>query len=280
MNQPYYETFHEISKIGIHLAYRSTPGGYHPLHWHEELEILFPLNGDSEIMIEGEKYNLPEKHLMVIDSSKVHSSYSSSTAYMFICIHISRGLLEKYIPNIELYHLSCNPGEIPSELLPVYEDMCKKMETLTRLYIENPFAYLMESEGIILQVLSRLMRYFSTNAAPQISDVSKMTMERLRNVITYVEDHFREPVSLQEISDYLGLGKEYFCRFFKKNMGISFLQYLNEVRITHIYQDLLSTDMPVSELAEKNGFTNQKLFNRTFKEIYGCTPSAVRKNAV
>lgn len=50
-------------------------------------------------------------------------------------------------------------------------------------------------------------------------------------VITYVEKHFREPVSLSDISDELGLGKECFCRFFKKNMGLSFLSYLNEVRL-------------------------------------------------
>lgn len=61
-------------------------------------------------------------------------------------------------------------------------------------------------------------------------------------------------------------------------MGMSFLQYVNEVRISHIYQDLIRTDTPVGELADQNGFSNQKLFNRTFKEIYGCTPSSVRIN--
>lgn len=61
-------------------------------------------------------------------------------------------------------------------------------------------------------------------------------------------------------------------------MGMSFLQYVNEVRISHIYQDLIRTDIPVGELADQNGFSNQKLFNRTFKEIYGCTPSSVRIN--
>ena len=61
-------------------------------------------------------------------------------------------------------------------------------------------------------------------------------------------------------------------------MGTSFLQYLNEVRITHIYQDLQNTDHPISEIMAANGFTNQKLFNKTFKNIYGCTPSSIRKS--
>ncbi len=57
------------------------------------------------------------------------------------------------------------------------------------------------------------------------------------------------------------------------------MQYLNEVRAAHIYQDLENTDLSVAEIMEQNGFTNQKLFNRTFKAIYGCTPSAVRKGS-
>ena len=60
---------------------------------------------------------------------------------------------------------------------------------------------------------------------------------------------------------------------------MSFLQYVNEVRVTHIYQDLIHTDTPISELMEQTGFTSQKLFNRTFREIYGCTPSQVRKRS-
>ena len=60
-------------------------------------------------------------------------------------------------------------------------------------------------------------------------------------------------------------------------MGMSFLQYVTEVRLSHVYHGLLETDLPIAELMEENGFTNQKLFNREFKALYGCTPSAVRK---
>lgn len=106
-----------------------------------------------------------------------------------------------------------------------------------------------------------------------------MTIDRIRKVMSYVEEHYKENISLQDVSDLLGIGKEYFCRFFKKNMGISFLQYLNEVRLSHIYQGLMDTDLPIAELMEENGFSNQKLFNRSFKELYGCTPSSVRKTS-
>lgn len=277
MSRPYYETFHEISPQGIQLSYLTTPGGYHPLHWHDELEIFYTLNGEADIIVEGKKYRLLKRHIMVIESRQVHSTYAYQDTSMFICIHISKKYMQKYLPDIELYQINCIPEEIDAEQFPVYLETCQFMETLTRLYmVENIPTFTMESEGIILQVLSRLLRFFSEYAVPGTADLSSSSFDRLRTIITYVEEHFREPVSLQDGADQLGLTREYFCRFFKKNMGMSFLEYINEVRLTHIYQDLTHTNTPISILIEENGFSNQKLFNRLFKKLYGCTPSSVR----
>lgn len=279
MSRPYYETFREISPQGIQLSYLTTPGGYHPLHWHEELEILYNLNGEADIIIDGEKYRLMKKHIMVIESRQVHSTYAYQDTSMFICIHISKKYMRKYLSDIDLYQIRCIPEKIDTDDFPAYLEICKLMEALTKLYmVETLPTFAMESEGIILQVLSRLLRFFSKNITPKTALASSpAAFERLRTIITYVEENFREPLSLQEAADRLGLTKEYFCRFFKKNMGMSFLEYVNEVRLSHIYYDLIHSDTPVSVLTAENGFTNQKLFNRTFKELYGCTPSSVRK---
>lgn len=275
-----YETYRKVDTEGIYLSYSTAPGGYHPLHWHEEIELLYQLNGRSDIQIDGEKYQIQNKLLTVIDSRQVHSIHTYSDTSMFICVHISKKLIEKYIPDIDLYRIYCIPDDIPDSQFPEYLSVCRQMEDLLRLYITDKPAWQMESEGIILQVLAQLIRHFSRKSAPDeigLSSADRTSFNRIRDVITYVEEHFREPISLQDIAGHLGLGREYFCRFFKKNMGMSFLRYLNEVRISHVYRDLEQTDAPIAEIAEKNGFHNQKLFNRTFREVYGCTPSAVRR---
>ena len=277
-----YETYRKVDTEGIYLSYSTAPGGYHPLHWHEEIELLYQLNGRSDIQIDGEKYQIQNKLLTVIDLRQVHSIHTYSDTSMFICVHISKKLIEKYIPDIDLYRIYCIPDDIPDSQFPEYLSVCRQMEALLRLYITDKPAWQMESEGIILQVLAQLIRHFSRKSAPDeivLSSADRTSFNRIRDVITYVEEHFREPISLQDIAGHLGLGREYFCRFFKKNMGMSFLRYLNEVRISHVYRDLEQTDAPIAEIAEKNGFLNQKLFNRTFREVYGCTPSAVRRKS-
>ncbi len=275
------ETQHEIiSKLqptGISIAYETTPGGYFPLHWHEELEILYPLNGPADIMIEGRSFHLLKKHMLVVESCKVHSTYTYDEVSMFVCIHISKKHMRQYFPEIDSYQIRCTPEDTADEQFPVYRAACELLEALTRLYMEEPPTYRMEAEGLVLQILSRLIRFFSVRQTPSAPTENSLAMERIRDVITYVEEHFREPVSLDDVSGLLGLGKEYFCRFFKKNMGMTFLNYLSEVRLAHTYDDLLNTNAPISEVMEANGFTNQKLFNSSFKSLYGCTPSAVRK---
>lgn len=275
-----YETYRKVDTEGIYLSYSTAPGGYHPLHWHEEIELLYQLNGRSDIQIDGKKYQIQNKLLTVINSRQVHSVHTYSDTSMFICVHISKKLIEKYMPDIDLYRIYCIPDDIPDSQFPEYLSVCRQMEDLLRLYITDKLAWQMESEGIILQVLAQLIRHFSRKSAPDeigLSSADRTSFNRIRDVITYVEEHFREPISLQDIACHLSLGREYFCRFFKKNMGMSFLRYLNEVRISHVYRDLEQTDAPIAEIAEKNGFHNQKLFNRTFREVYGCTPSAVRR---
>ena len=277
MEQPYYKTIRSLSPMGTLIKFITTPGGRHPLHWHEELEILYPLNGEIDLRIEGKLHLLNKKNLAVIESSQVHSTYAHDKTSRFVNIHLSKKLLANYLPDIELHQIRCTPDEIGDERFPNYREICELMEALTRLYIVDLPVYALEAEGLVLQILAHLLRDFSTLTASAASTMDKMTRERIRSIITFTEQHFQEPVTLSDGADHLGLGKEYFCRFFKKNMGMSFLNYVNEVRLSHVYQDLQNSDAPVAQIMEDNGFTNQKLFNRAFKELYGQTPSSVRR---
>lgn len=276
MNQLYRESIQQISRLGIHLAYHTVPGGYHPAHWHDELEILFALNGESNVNVEGTRYRLKHRQMMVIEGGRVHSTYSDADTYMFVCIHISKEHLKTYMPDIDLYRIDCPPLDINDERFPEYLDICRLLEDLTRIYMAEPPTASMESEGLILLVYGRLLRHFSTTTIPYVTAGNALTKNRLREVISYVAEHYAEPISLQDAADLLGLNREYFCRFFKKNMGLSFQDYLNEIRQAHVYRDLINTDDPITEIMHRNGITNQKLFNQTFKKLYGCTPSAIR----
>lgn len=60
MSHAFYETMKETKSLGIQLGFYSVPGGYHPPHWHDELEILYYLNGGTEICVEHKTFQLPK----------------------------------------------------------------------------------------------------------------------------------------------------------------------------------------------------------------------------
>ena len=95
-------------------------------------------------------------------------------------------------------------------------------------------------------------------------------------VKSYIEEHHIERLSLEEVSGRFYLSREYFSRFFKENMGVTFSKYLNQIRLMHIYHDLCSTKENILDITEKHGFTNYKLFNKMFQETYGCKPRELR----
>ena len=155
-------------------------------------------------------------------------------------------------------------------------ELCGILKELTILYVSQKSTYRLRSTALILELLACLIEHFSEPVTDTGAETKAGSMERLDQICTYVEHHYAEEITLGEAAEEAGLNKEYFCRFFKQNMGTSFIQYVNQVRLGHIYQDLLYTDGSVQEIMERHGFYNQKLFYRMFKERYDCTPRQLK----
>ena len=99
---------------------------------------------------------------------------------------------------------------------------------------------------------------------------------RLDTILEYIAQNYRH-ISIEEIAGIAYLQPGYFCRFFKKCMGITFLEYQNELRLSFIYLDIISTDDSIKDILERHGFTNYKLFRRMFFEHFKASPTEVRK---
>lgn len=250
-----------------------------PHHWHREMEILYILNGHATVNMDGERYELEPLDAIVIDHSKIHEVLYALPQTMGICIHISKSLLNRFLPSQEIITFQCAKKRLKEEQREVYERICMALKEITILYMNQQKTYQLRSNSIIFSILADLIDYFSIPVTPITSYTRLSNIERLGEVCDFVEHHYKEEITLQDAADELGLNREYFCRFFAKNMGISFIKYVNLVRIHHIYQDVLYTEDSILEIIERHGFFNQKLFNRTFKEHYGCTPREARSMA-
>lgn len=279
MANVYHEALHPLGNLGIQVSMAALETPHIPAHWHEAMEILFCLNGSVHIHVEHEPIILRRNQLIVFDSKEVHSIHSDSKLYMFLCIHVDKKQLSIYCPDLELYHMKCHPVPLDDPKSTQYIHICHLAHDLTRMNVKNESTSAMRSDGTALLMLADLIRYFSVYSLPGATAGTSQSNDTLREIITYVTEHYTEKLSLEEVANQVGFSREYFCRFFKQHMGITFLRYLNEVRISHAGRLLTSTDMSISEVMTESGFTNQTIFNRLFKEIYGMTPRQARNTS-
>lgn len=280
MAKAYHEALHPLGNLGIQVSMAALESPHLPMHWHEAMEILFCLNGEVTIHVDHETITLTHNQLIVFDSREVHSIHSGSNLYMFLCIHVDKKQLSVYCPDLELYHIRCRPVPLDDPKSTQYIHLCQLAHDLTRTNIEDESTSAMRSDGTALLMLADMIRYFSVYSPPGTAVPQKQPNDTIREIITYVNEHYMEKITLDEMAAQTGFSREYFCRFFKQHMGITFLRYLNEVRISHAGRLLTTTGLPVSEVMNESGFTNQTIFNRLFKELYGMTPRQARGSTV
>lgn len=99
-----------------------------------------------------------------------------------------------------------------------------------------------------------------------------------QQVYAYVEKNFNRQLKLEEVADYFHLNKCYFCSVLKKELGKTFSQIVNEVRVKKSKELLREGNLPTLSIALSVGFNNQNYFNMTFKKLTGVTPLQYRKN--
>ncbi|MEH7495665.1 GH39 family glycosyl hydrolase, partial [Neobacillus niacini] len=101
--------------------------------------------------------------------------------------------------------------------------------------------------------------------------------DRLTEIIDYIQSNYREPLSLEEVASIHYLSIPYLSKYFKKQTGKTFSQYLNEIRLAHAVNELVNSDKPITRIALDNGFPNLASFNRVFNENYQLKPVEYRK---
>lgn len=102
----------------------------------------------------------------------------------------------------------------------------------------------------------------------------------IQTAIRYIDDHYHEKLTVQTIADLAGWSLAYFSRKFKAEAGLSPIQYIERLKMRAVQQLLITTDLPVSAIAEKTGFTDGYYLSRKFSNYTNVSPTVFRKNHV
>lgn len=243
-------------------------------HIHREVEMLYVKDGKAEITVSDRKYSARAGDMVIVNPMEVHSVVADrSVDYHQRCICFDSSLIADKVLREALvsgeafvsgYHF--NNDKITKELLDIFEELFSAVsESSEELYLESVayisllFAKLKKSGLVVFNTKSNKKSLFA------------------RNVQEYLSAHFHEQITSADIANELFYNQSYFCRLFRDNFGVSFLDYLMLYRISNAKLIMSSENISVSQVAERVGFLDASYFSRCFKRIAGISPTEYQK---
>jgi xylan 1,4-beta-xylosidase len=240
-------------------------------HLHAEIEIIFVIEGQVKVEIKDTEYKLEAEDIILINSSIMHSLECEDEA--IICyVQYPYQMFSKIIKNANCI-FSCNSV---SNTEHPYEELRNIFHEL----IYHDVQQLHRTDCLKNSLLYKLLDYLIENyiLEDHMENMNKVDDDvRLQQIITYVNSNFQYKMSLFSLAEELYVSTSTLSRFFRKQTGIYFTDYVKQVRMRYAMQDLLYSDANITKIAVDCGLSNPSAFNRVFRDVYGISPSGYRK---
>lgn len=253
-----------------------------PLHWHDELELIYIKKGTGTITVDFTPHKVSAGTIALIIPGQLHSieQYEQeSMEYENIIFHPGILISKKTDTCNTDFFTPLLSGSLTVPLLytpdsPHYAEIAACVDANDEISRTNPTGYQ-------LFIKSQLfMLFFILTSKCTISERPKKdykSLEKMKLILKYVENHYMDKITIDEIASEVGLSQSHFMKYFKNTMGTSFIDYLNEYRLTMASRLLLSSDSSILAIASEVGYENLSYFNRTFKKRFAMTPREYRK---
>lgn len=263
--------FNETLPFSKVVPYRLTKRDVHfnddvPLHYAPSLEIVLYENLSGNVVVDNQHMYIQNNSVVLNPPMTVHGGWvtSDSDGSCIYCLQVSLEHMAHYI-QLENFlaekSLSLNNAPI---IIPEYEQIHALMNDLFRCD-DNVFLRNIS----ILSIFEIIARHIPSSDV--YVDIKHKSMETLKTLISWTHHNFAKRVTLNDAAAMVGYSKHYFCKWFKKQTNMSFVQYLKRVRVYNA-GTLLLAGKSVSEAGYASGFENMSYFIKCFKEIRGCPP--------
>lgn len=250
-------------------------------HWHDDVEILQILNSSIISRINGYDIKLKKGDIIYINSRQLHMNYTENNDCSYRMIHISPKIFLSAMPLNS--SVECFLKDIKTRFY-VYPWNSKENKEISQLIDLIVCAYKEKKKFYELDVLSLVYRLFKKICDnSHISDfipvsLSDSDMEIQRDMITFIYEHFREKITLEQIAESGHISRSKCCKIFLKYLSQSPINFLTDYRLKESCYMLSQTNRSLSQIALCCGFSEQSYYNRVFKRKYGCTPLTYRKS--
>ena len=241
--------------------------------WNPDFELLFLLRGSGRVSYEdGEVHNLPMGSIFAINRFQICDlDLDEDGLALSLCVSAE---------TIDSFHIKLLKCEVKCQSFFYMEDQQEKFDLIrrdmARIFLEmykNNEEQPIYMKSRVTALLEDLLFYFTSG---EKVEQGRGGRERIQRASDYILQHCREEITLEDLADHLYLSRAYISRSFPQYFGVSFREYVTQVRLAHAVQEMHS-GATLTEIAYHNGFVNETAMIRAFRKYRGMTPSEYRK---
>lgn len=250
-----------------------------PIHWHNDLEINLIREGEVVFQVYQKSYRVRTGEGFLLNRNVPHSCSSPGNEhvrYSTILVRpdflygdfgsdVERKCFQPFLQNsaIPCIHLT-GFDENGKEIL-------QKLNQVEEAFDRKRFCYELKIKGLLCEAFAMIL-YGHRQELTKFVPANLQELERLEKMLNYLNIHFTEVISLQDLADQVHLSREVCCRLFKKMTGKTITGYLEEYRVNKSFSLVQSGQYSMTQITEMVGFSNPSRFASAFRKRFGCNP--------
>lgn len=235
------------------------------LHWHSYYELEIVVSGEGYQTVNGTKYSYKTGDAFLLGPADFHE----------ICLEKSAKVWLLQIPVWGMNKILHK--ELMEKAVPVFTHLTKEQfETLENLLkiLKDNFENKQQRQ-LTDNALSTLLLYFFGLDTKKVNTV---LTDRLSEIYLYLQEHFSENITIDDIASHFALNKNYLCTYFKKNTDKTIIECLRELRLMYASHLVVCTEKTTQEICFDAGYSSISNFLRDFKKRFNVSPLEMRKN--
>lgn len=245
---------------------------YRAYHLHSDMELIYTVKGSGTVKTKKNEYALYPGSFTLINSRETHEIDAGGKTVTVIVLQISSHFLDTYYPQLRETDFEDNClDHISSVCFPYILE-------LSKAYFSEEPAYELTCVSCGAKLLSIILQNskWKTSSGSEYN-WNKQFQQRTGRILSYVEENYQMNVKLSDIAEKENLSVTYLSHLFTDTIGVSFQEYLADLRFEHAVRLLPDESLSVSEIAAQSGFSELKYMNTVFIKKRGMKPKDLRK---
>lgn len=244
---------------------------YRRPHLHFDLEIVVVLSGNGTVKTQNNAFSMTAGQAIIFNSCQVHE-LSSSEGVKLLILQFSPSIFEFALPELDKMNFESRPFTVKSD-----SDFLHYMFKSATSYFLAQGYYRLETQGFAALAFAEFLKLcphvtYSSSEQDKILDLQ----ERIQRISSHIRANFTSKITLEELAEREGYSRTYFSQFFKKAFGITFKEYLDNIRCEKAQSLLLHSQENLLNITYLCGFSDIRTLNKAFSKYYGVSPKAYR----